>query len=320
MAKLGIIIPAYKAKFFSEALESIASQTNKNFHLYIGDDNSPENLESIIDGFKDRITLTYVRFAENLGGKELVAQWERCIALSKEEEWIWLFSDDDILAPNCVEEFYQNLNSSAISDLYHFDVSVIDMEGREIERDTPFPNRLTSLEFLLGKFTSKYRSYVVEYVFSRKRYEELKGFPKFDLAWNTDDAMWFQMAQNSSINTVPNAKVYWRASGVNISRIKDNKEIAERKLKSDISYLKWLRTKFADIAKIDEKRIRKIVIYWFYSRLYNSRKIIEKSERERLSYYFQREVYQVKNMFFIKWQVWIKQSKIYKTIFNLLRY
>ena len=94
---LAIVIPAYKSTFLAAALDSIAAQTSLDFTLYIGDDCSPNHLGAIVDRYRDRINLVYHRFDTNLGGKDLVAQWERCIDMSQGEEWIWLFSDDDVM-------------------------------------------------------------------------------------------------------------------------------------------------------------------------------------------------------------------------------
>ena len=83
--RLAIIIPAYKATFLPAALDSIAAQTCKDFTLYVGDDCSPEPIGSVVEQYRDNIELVYQRFDANVGGKDLVAQWERCIAMSREE-------------------------------------------------------------------------------------------------------------------------------------------------------------------------------------------------------------------------------------------
>lgn len=121
---LAIIIPTYKESFLDAALDSIAAQTCQDFTLYIGDDYcSPYDLKSIVDRYRDKIHLVYKRFDTNMGGKDLVAQWERCIDMSQDEEWIWLFSDDDVMEASCVENFYKSLQETNASyDLYHFDV------------------------------------------------------------------------------------------------------------------------------------------------------------------------------------------------------
>ena len=46
--QLAIVIPAYKAKYLPETLDSLVAQTDKRFHVYIGDDKSPEDIETIV--------------------------------------------------------------------------------------------------------------------------------------------------------------------------------------------------------------------------------------------------------------------------------
>lgn len=45
--KLAIVMPAYKARFLRQALESIAQQTDKRFTVYVGDDASPDDIKEI---------------------------------------------------------------------------------------------------------------------------------------------------------------------------------------------------------------------------------------------------------------------------------
>ena len=109
--KLAIIIPAYKACFFREVLDSIVRQSNRDFTVYIGDDASPDDLESIVSDYKDKLDIFYFRFEQNWGGRDLVAHWERCIELS-DEPLVWLFSDDDLMPPDAVERVIKGWKKS----------------------------------------------------------------------------------------------------------------------------------------------------------------------------------------------------------------
>src|SRR5687768_6055275 len=109
---LAIIIPAYKKQFLEKALESIARQSEKKYRVYIGDDNSPQDLKSVVDKFSSSVDINYHRYPTNLGRSNLVAHWERCIELSTNEPWLWLFSDDDMMSDNCVGEFYRALENT----------------------------------------------------------------------------------------------------------------------------------------------------------------------------------------------------------------
>jgi glycosyltransferase involved in cell wall biosynthesis len=115
MSDLAIIIPAYKIDFFKDTLDSLARQTCKDFTVYIGDDCSPDDFKSLIAEYKDKIHIVYCRFDENLGGKDLVGHWKRCIDLTQNEPWLWLFSDDDVIGERCVELFYKEIEDGTVT-------------------------------------------------------------------------------------------------------------------------------------------------------------------------------------------------------------
>ena len=237
--RLAIIIPAYKATFLPAALDSIATQTCKDFTLYVGDDCSPEPIGSIVEQYREKIELVYQRFDSNLGGKDLVAQWERCIALSQDEPYIWLFSDDDVMEPNCVEQLLRTIDETkGAYDLYHFDSYRIDENGTFELLRKPYPSILTSYDYYRGKMMGKYDSYVVENVFSRRIYEQSGGFKNFDLAWGTDVATWCIFSNDKGMCSVPGALIGWRRSSQNITP-KKTRETAERKLMADCAFLCW---------------------------------------------------------------------------------
>ena len=237
--RLAIIIPAYKATFLPAALDSIAIQTCKDFTLYIGDDCSPEPIGNIVEQYRDKIELVYQRFDTNLGGKDLVAQWERCIAMSQDEPYIWLFSDDDVMEANCVEELFRQIeNTKGVYNLYHFNVDVIDERGAFKCRQQDYPAVLSAYRFYRGKNSMRLSAFVVENVFSRKVYERFGGFMKYDLAWGSDIATWIVFCGEKGMCTVPHARIKWRQSSQNISP-NYSRQIAERKLRADQNLLNW---------------------------------------------------------------------------------
>ena len=239
MKRLAIIIPAFKATFLAAALDSIAAQTCKDFTLYVGDDCSHEPIGDIVEQYRDKIDLVYRRFDTNLGARDLVAQWERCIAMSQDEPYIWLFSDDDVMESNCVEQLLGTIDATqGAYDLYHFDVDIIDESGAFVRRKQDYPAVLPAYRFYRGKLADKYAAFVVENVFSRKIYEQSHGFMKYDMAWGSDIATWIVFGGEKGMCTVPHARVKWRQSSQNISP-NYSRQIAERKFKADQQLLNW---------------------------------------------------------------------------------
>lgn len=237
--KLAIIIPGYKSTFLAVALDSIAAQTCKDFTLYIGDDCSPHDLKGIVDRYVDKINLVYKRFDENLGGKDLVAQWERCIDMTHGEEWLWLFSDDDVMEPNCVEEFYNAIDKYKDNfDIYHFNVKVINNEDKVTRVPCLYPDILSSLGYYKGKMRGKYISLVVENIFSRNVYVNCGGFQHFDLAWGSDTATWIKFMQAKGMKTIYGPNIHWRLGSENISSSVST-NMVERKIKALNYFFQW---------------------------------------------------------------------------------
>lgn len=242
--KLAIVIPAYKATFLRVALDSIAAQTCQDFTLYIGDDCSPHQLGTMIDEYREKIDLVYERFDTNLGGKDLVAQWERCIAMSQNEPYIWLFSDDDVMESGCVEAFFSLPEETRNNYVVHFNIHQIDEKGEILKTPAKYPERMTAKEYLDAKLFQKgIISYVVEFVFPRWIHEKTGGFQNYDLAWGSDFMTWLKFAEAcNGIYSINNndAHVRWRSSSENISPDK-SRDTQIRKISSQIEVAKYIR-------------------------------------------------------------------------------
>lgn len=237
---LAIVIPAYKARFFKEVLESIAQQDNTDFAVYIGDDASPDDLQPIVALFQDRLDIHYVRFQENMGGTNLVAHWERCIRLS-EEPLIWLFSDDDLMPSDAVSRILKAAELCGKDHFFgRFPLSVMNAQGEVLFSNPPFSSeKISGYDFLLDKLSGKISSAACEYVFSRRIWSESGGFVQFPLAWCSDDATWAKFGDYASgICSLPGQAVYWRnAEGENIS---NSSKYDKQKLEAAGLFLQWI--------------------------------------------------------------------------------
>lgn len=222
---LAIIIPYYKLTFFEATLESLANQNNKRFKVYIGNDASPENPETLLDKFQGKIDFSYHRFETNLGSKSLTQQWERCIALSEKEEWLLVLGDDDVLGENVVEEFYKQYEEFKVGlNVVRFSSYFIDEKGNQTSKQYIFPKIESSVESFLNHFLELSRSSMSEHVFSRKSYNQ-NGFVNYPLAWYSDDKAWLDFSGCSAIFSINEACVFVRISKENISGKTDNRQL-----------------------------------------------------------------------------------------------
>jgi glycosyltransferase involved in cell wall biosynthesis len=233
---LAIIIPAYKIEFLHDSLRSIANQTSKDFTVYIGNDNSPHDLYSLIQAYEGEINIVYQNFPENLGAKSLVKHWERCIAMAKGEEWIWLFSDDDLMDPGAVASFFKM--KPVAKNVYRFPLTIINAKG-DIERKVEYPDVETAVRFLDNRLQYQYDSAITHYIFSKAAYHSINRFIDFPLAWGSDDAMIIELSRQGELITIDGARISWRISDINISGDFDS-DILRQKIAARINYIKWL--------------------------------------------------------------------------------
>ncbi|MCI0920762.1 glycosyltransferase family 2 protein [Sphingobacterium rhinopitheci] len=221
MNNLAIIIPAYKSVYLKATLESLRNQTDKRFTVYIGDDCSPDDLEAIIQPCIEDLDIVYYRFEDNLGGKDLIGQWNRCLDLITDEPWFIMFSDDDIIGNNCIEHLFAVLDIIDV-DVFHFNIKIIDKNGNVLKVPNEYPERLTSVDFFELLYHDKIDARMPEFVFKTNTFKELGGFVEFPMAMRSDNATVMQIALDKGIYTIPGSYVYWRDSGINVSSSSDS--------------------------------------------------------------------------------------------------
>lgn len=239
--QLAIIIPAFKPDFLQKALQSIENQTNKNFQVYIGDDASPHDLQSICQPFVDRNGWNYHRFDHNLGSKNLVQHWNRSVQLSV-EPWVWLFSDDDEMADNCVEGFYESLSKQDDCQVFKFNFSIINSASEVIETNPVEKGEIHPFNFGKLRFERQLLTSAVEFIFKRQAWQRENGFISFPAAWCSDDASWMAFSEPKAIQIIPKGLVYWRMSHVNISSLAGNFVYA--KLEAALMFIQWFNQKY----------------------------------------------------------------------------
>lgn len=248
--QLGIYVPAYKRTFLRESLASICSQTDQRFNLYVGDDASPEALADVVSEFAARRPICYHRFDDNLGSKSLVKQWSRCLALGN-EPWVWLFSDDDVMDPQCVSRFYEVLaETGGRFDVYRFNHKVITARGAEAYSTIEHPETETGFQFACSRLEGVRYGFAQEVVFSRDRFERIGGYMEFPLAWASDDATLILMAGQRGMYTISGPIIHWRLSGENITSLNDYRT-SRLKTKAAALFVGWL---LDNLPKLDAER------------------------------------------------------------------
>lgn len=227
--KYSFILPAYKAKYFKEAIDSILNQTYVNFELVIVNDASPEDLDSIVDSYEDK-RIRYYKNEQNVGGKDLVAQWNHSITYAR-GKYLILASDDDVYSPLYLEKMDALVDKYPNVNVFRPRVKRINNKGDIVRIEGYQPEYLTKLEYLYAWTNLWIGSGVPFYIFKREALLAIGGFASYPLAWFSDDATVLRL-MDSGIVTCNMTLFTFRLSTESISTTQNSKVSLSAKLKA----------------------------------------------------------------------------------------
>jgi len=281
---LAIIIPYYKYLFFEVTLKSLANQRDKRFKVYIGDDASPEEPSGLLEKYKGQFDFLYHRFETNRGAISLTEQWERCISLSNNEEWLMILGDDDYLDDTVVESWYKHYDFfNHKSNVIRFATKTIDQKTERISKVFTHPVLESAIDSFYRRFQGNTRSSLSEYIFSKKTFLKYK-FRDYPLAWHSDDKAWLDFSDGKPIFTINDSVVFIRISDFSITGKSDNSEL------KNLAVIKFLKD---------------IISYQFY--------LITKEQRLEVLYNYERALCLSRQITIIDWG---KLGKLYLENFN----
>lgn len=227
------VMPAYKAEFIKESIDSILGQTYANLELVIVDDCSPEPIGDIVKLYDDK-RVSYYRNKENIGGNDLVAQWNTCLSYAK-GEWVILATDDDVYAPNFLETFINQLDEYPEVDLFRARICLIDLKNKIIDIERCHEEFVSPIQFFY-EINVGMKGGVAQHIFRREKLVEKGGFVNFPKAWASDDATAIMLSSKGVLFS-QKPLVYFRYSGQNIST---RGKYGEEKVQARIQYSKWV--------------------------------------------------------------------------------
>lgn len=249
---VAIIIPYYKITFFEDCLNSLVNQTNKNFNVYIGNDNSPNDPKELIEKYSDQLQINYKKFDDNLGKDNLVLQWDRCINMSKQEEWIMILGDDDTLAPNVIEEFYKTTQGTEEKiELIRLASKLIDEKGETISKVYYNPELELAKDFFIRCQNGEARCSLTEHFFTRRCYDK-HGFKNFPVAFGSDNVAWLEFSEMGNVMGINNAIANIRISSENLSSIKDRK-LGFKRVEGYYKYYRYIIENLGSYFSVEEK-------------------------------------------------------------------
>lgn len=232
--RFSFVLPAYKSEYLQVAIDSILQQTYIDFELIIVDDASPYHLESIVNQYNDN-RIVFHRNENNIGGKNLVSNWNKCIKYAK-GEYVILASDDDIYSPFFLQQVDERIKDYPDVDIIRSRVNRIDSDGIITDIEQIYKPFMPFSEFVFY-WSKGIINCIANYAFKRTVLLDAGGFVDMPCAWYSDDITIVNMSVNG-IATTDDALFYFRTSDKSISWT-FNQETIRKKWKANGMFYQW---------------------------------------------------------------------------------
>lgn len=232
--KFSITIPAYKAKYLQEAIESVLAQTLSDFELIIVNDASPEDLDSIVEKFHDP-RIRYFRNEKNCGALRVVDNWNICLS-KVQGVFVICMGDDDKLLPNCLETYNQLINKYPDLDVYHGWTQIIDENSKICGMQEARPEREGVYSALWHRMHGRLQ-YIGDFLYRTSALREAGGYFFMPMAWGSDDVTAFRAMEKKGVANTQTPVFQYRKSSITLT----SSSHADIKMKGVISTCFWER-------------------------------------------------------------------------------
>ena len=182
--KFSVTVPAYKAQFLAECIDSILAQTYKNFEVIIVNDASPQDLDSIVNRYDDP-RIRYYKNKVGFGAEHVVGNWNKCLEYAT-GDYVICMGDDDKLLPCCLEEYVELIAKHPGLNVYHMRTEIINDESVVTDLQEARPEWESAYSMIWHDFKGLRRQYIGDFLFNTEYLKSQKGFYDLPFAWHSD--------------------------------------------------------------------------------------------------------------------------------------
>lgn len=216
-----IAIPAFKGSFLRECIESVLTQTYRNFELIIVNDNSPEDLESILSGFRDDSRIVYKKNSIGYGAYDVSKNWNECLKLAR-GEFFMCIGDDDRLLPDCLHNYLSLITAHPDYPIYHAGTQLINEESEVFNVQESRPITESAYSMIWHRWFVSRKTFIGDYLFRTTPLKEMGGFLWFPYAWGSDEQTVYLMASKGGIANMQGFGFQYRVNHQTISYSREN--------------------------------------------------------------------------------------------------
>ena len=261
--KFSITIPAYKASFLYEAIQSCLNQTYEYFELIIVDDHSPEDLISIVEMFDDN-RIKYYRNETNCGALNVVDNWNICLSYCS-GDYVVCMGDDDRLTPHCLETYYKYICQYPDCDVFHAATEIIDEKSNFVSFQESRPEWESVWACIWWRWAFRDHQYIGDFCFRRSELVCVGGFYKLPLAWFSDDISVALLAAKHGVVNTREFCFQYRENGQTITSSGNTREKMNALLLSKDWYSRFIQEN--DVYNEEDGKYKKLILdifprYW----------------------------------------------------------
>lgn len=230
---ISVLLPAYKSTYLSNAIESVLHQSYCDWELIIVNDKSPQPIDDVVKEYLYDSRIHYYINDENLGKKDLVANWNRCLSYAK-GDYFSLICDDDIYKPTFLEEMINLSNKYPNCNVFRTGVEIIDSNENIIDYYPSSPEYESCEDYMWHVFKGYRCQTITEWFYRTSYIKNLGGFVSLPLAWYSDFLSIFIFSLKGGIVSSSKRLVQFRMSGENITSQKEKNAI--KKMNASLQY------------------------------------------------------------------------------------
>ena len=229
--KFSVTIPAYKAHYLKEAIDSVLAQTYQDYEIIIVNDASPFNVDEIVSQFVSP-RICYFKNEKNCGAKDVVDNWNICLE-HVSGDYVICMGDDDKLCPNCLQDFADAIDKYPDVNIFHAGTEIIDEQSNHVETLEIRPEQESVYSLIYSTQGSGLGSYLYKTSILRKN----GGFYKLPYGWASDFISEYIAAKDNGIINIQTVGFQYRGNGLSISH--DMESILD-KIQALLQYEKWI--------------------------------------------------------------------------------